>query len=89
MKMPHPPHQTILCQVTGNDGRVYYRSVCRVCSEWIGNEKDLARMPKQELKRAYVTTEKAIFAARAKYLAGQAHAVYSKAWYEKKGVDVR
>ncbi|MCP4219618.1 MAG: hypothetical protein GY765_33605 [bacterium] len=81
-EMPHPPCRNILARVTADDGRVYYRSLCRVCAAWIGGEKDLTKMPASALARAYETTERKIEDAREKYK----HVVYSKPWYEKKGV---
>ena len=87
--MMHPPCKLILAKVTARDGRVYYRHLCQICCEWSGGEKDLSKMPEQELRRAYETTEAKIYAAKVKYLAEQAHVIYSKAWYEEKGVTAR
>ncbi len=90
--MIHPPCQSVLCQVTGPDGDIYYRSICPVCFEWRGHEKDLDRMPAQELTRARVTTEAAILAARETFMPEpppppkENLTVYPKAWYRKKGV---
>lgn len=75
-------HKLILCEIDTPDGPIY-QDVCSKCCEKIGNPKDMAKFPPQELKRKYVTTEKKIFEERAKYLAKQASNIYSSEWHKQ------
>lgn len=80
-------HKLILCEIETPDGLIY-QDYCDRCWEKIGNPKDLSKFPAQELRHKRVTTEQAIFEARAKYLAKQASKVYSKEWHQRQNGEL-
>jgi hypothetical protein len=78
-------HRLILAKIKTPKGTIY-RHICRDCMEYIGNPKNVDKMPAYELERAHCTTLDKIETARQKYIEQRKHIVYTPEWYAELGV---
>jgi hypothetical protein len=78
-------HNNLLAKIETPQGTIY-RHICRDCMEYIGNPKNVDKMPAYELERAYSTTLESIEEGRKKYIEKRKHLVYSPEWYSELGV---